>query len=242
MRLSQLMQTNIAGWFTGTNMPAAPSSLKIVLSSTDPCVALTEVGTRQTIAFADVAGVQRNPVPVVFNDAAGSVTHAAIADGTTGDILLCGPLDIPRVIPAGDNFPFSTNEVSIVFDNLFAPDFAVMMYAWLNGTNFPAAPVMYAEISRGEVFNPPATTDGYARQPIVFVTPLPYTAGIGTTLENADNVLFPSSNTNNWGTITHLFIGDGTNVYLKARLSIAKNVEIGGSVGFADNSFRLVIG
>jgi hypothetical protein len=97
------------------------------------------------------------------------------------------------------------------------------------------------ELSRGAVFDPPKRSDGYDKVAMVFDVPT-YTAGIGTTLENRYNVLFPNSKTNSWGTITHIFVGDGTEVYMKAQLSTPKTVLIGESVGFANNSVQFTIG
>ena len=243
MKLSQDLQDNIVGWIQGNAFPAAPSSVELALSSTDPVASLTEVGTRQTVVFSVEDNKLLNPDLVVIPNAGGTITHVAILNGDTGDVLLSSPITVPRVLAAGDNLPVGPKEINVELSGIYASGLRDVIYAWLQGQAAPAAPAVFMELSRGAVFNPPSRSDDYLPQPYTSVTPANYVAGTGTTLENDANVLFPDAKTNGWGAISHVFLTDGDkNQYLTVQLSTNKTVQLGESVGFANNAVQFTVG
>jgi hypothetical protein len=241
MQISQYLQDKIAKWLDGTNLPAVPASLELALSSTDPVTGITEVGTRQAVTFNAASGrSMSNNNAIVWTPVSGTIAYVALFDDS-GNMLMSGPLAVPVVVPSGGTFSFASGDVTLSFGSNFGETFANNILDWMRGNAMPSAPTTaYIEVSRGATFNPPATTDGYAKQELVFDT-FTYAAGVGTTIENGEDITFPVAHTNPWGSVTHVVITDGTNVLFNLELTTPKYVSIGESIGFANNSISCLL-
>ena len=242
MNLSSYSQTIISNYLTGADFPASPTSVRFTLSSTDPTISLTPVG--DIVAFTPIvnSGTLTNSDVITVPNVSGSVSFAAIVD-ENNNVLIGGALQIPRVFAAGDTFSLDANKLEVSMGGVYGNDFRDYFLDWIIGNTPPSAPSsLFLQLSRGETFNPPHTTDNYEKQPLT-LTPATPISGQGLKHENTDNILFPASHTNSWGTITHIFVTDQNDAELiKVALSTPKHVDIGESVGFADNSFDFIIG
>lgn len=125
---SATVQTAIANWIRGQNMPAAPTSLFLALSTSDIAddgtgfVEPTDGYVRQPVTMQppvyinNIGTVIRNVNPVVFGAATaswGTVRAAALLDAA-GNIILKGTFAAPRVVPAGDTCSFASGAVEFV--------------------------------------------------------------------------------------------------------------------------------
>lgn len=242
--LSQSLQTEIFNWITGAATSTAPTSLNIVYSSTDPASGgINAAGDYVPITLSlDLVNKKiTNTSAVTMTNLSGTADYFAITD-QANNLLLSGSLYTHRVFAAGDSDTIAVNALEIVFGEAFHPSLIQVIYDWLTGTAFPASPTtLNAELSRGSVFNPPANTDGYAAQPTTFDPPT-YQAGVGTTIQNSQNILFPDSTTNAWGVITHIFLTDQTNnPLLSAKLSTPKQVATGESIGVGKSVLKFTL-
>ena len=241
MQISQYLQDKITLWMDGTNFPAVPASLELALSSTDPVTGITEVGTRQVITFAAAASrAMVNTNTPIWTPIDGNVSFVALFDDS-GNMLMSGPLTVPVYVPLLGTFSFDAGDVTMSFGSNFGEPWANAILNWMSGSAMAAAPATaYLEVSRGLAFNPPAGTDGYVKQALVFAA-FDYDAGVGTTVENLADIVFPVAHTNPWLSVTHVVITEGTNVLFNLELSTPKYVAIGESVGFADHSISCLL-
>ena len=121
MANSDYLEELIVGWLAGTNMPAAPTTLYVGLSTADPgddAAGLAEpVGgsyARQVVTLGGVSqvGGRAQAVTTVQVDFAataawGLITHAALFDALSGgNMLRHAPLDNPRNIATNDTLSF----------------------------------------------------------------------------------------------------------------------------------------
>ena len=126
--LSQTVQGYFMAWVRGTDMPSAPQNLEIGLLTGLPNHDGTGVNepnnlngySRQAVSF-DAATVNgqvttiQNSSALVFGPVTGSdwptVTHAAVFDADTGDMLWYGPLPASRTAPVGDSASFGAGAI-----------------------------------------------------------------------------------------------------------------------------------
>jgi hypothetical protein len=240
MNISPYLQDKIAKWLKGTAFPSAPTA-RFALSSTDPAVSLTAVGTPVNISFSYSNGKLTSTDAIVVSGVSGSADYAAIIDDSD-NVLFSGLLSVPRVFAAGDNFSLAAGEVEVSAGGIYAEKLSEYLLNWVNGTAMPAAPSgLFLQLSRSEAFDPPAATDNYEPQECVLTDGV-FDPNTGTSMENTDNILFPEANTNSWGVITHVTITDGADAPLiTLSLSVPKHVEIGESVGFADKAITFTL-
>lgn len=126
--LSQFLQGEIMDWVKGGAMPAAPTSLQIGLLTSAPAhdgSGISEPNnlngySRQPVSFGATtvsAGVSSITTAnsVVFGPvtgtAWGTVTHAAVFNADTGDMLFYGPLAASRTAPVGDSVSFGAGAI-----------------------------------------------------------------------------------------------------------------------------------
>lgn len=255
MNFSQFTQEAIANWLNGTAFPAAPVALEIGLSTADPL----DDGSGLVEPPA-VNGYARVPVtfgaPVstlgngtsVFNTAAVSfptvtganwpaVTHAAIFDAGTGDMLFHGPINAPRVALVGESISFAISDIQPQAGlGRFSHYMGQWILGWLNGAAAPAAPATtYLAISRADpledasLIDEPNTIFGYARQAITWSAPLT-TISVGTQVDNSAALVFGPAVTTGWLVITHAAIYDalsGGNQLIQGAVVSSRTVPVG---------------
>jgi len=124
------VQIDVLGWIAGTDMPAAPSSVKFGLLTAIPThdgVTLHELSgngyARQTVTFGSVSTDNTNRISSMSNTNAiifgpstadwAAVTYGAYFDGTTGDMLAYGALATPRTAPNGDTISFGAGALQL---------------------------------------------------------------------------------------------------------------------------------
>ena len=119
MANSDFLEALIMEWLRGTDMPTAPATIYLALSTADPlddgsgvAEPVAGVYARQVITLGAVTQVggraqATNSVQIDFVSTAawGLITHAAIYDAlSAGNLLRHALLDNPRNIGAGDTF------------------------------------------------------------------------------------------------------------------------------------------
>ncbi len=130
MSNSNYLEQQILSWIAGTDMPLAPTSVYVALSTADP----GEVGTsisepagahgyaRVAVSFSAVAqgadeATISNDTEVAFGPATddwGAITHFAIFDAATaGNMLRHSDLSAPVTLNNGDSATFAVGALTI---------------------------------------------------------------------------------------------------------------------------------
>ncbi len=129
-KYSKYLGEAIMNWLRGTSMPAAPASIKFELSTVDPLRDATGFTppsggagyVAQTFEFDAPQFVNgtgtsiANVDPIIFGPATASwgvVSHAAVYS-VGGDMLLYGPLAVPKTVGNGEGMGFSAGSLSLL--------------------------------------------------------------------------------------------------------------------------------
>jgi len=254
MNLSAYLQGLIAGYVRGDNLPAPPSSLRLVLSTTDPKSdgsGLSEPSvsygySRQTISFKTPVATLGNGVSA-FNSSVmtfGIATsqwpttpYAAILD-QSDNILFYGTLNVQRAASTGDTIPFAEDSVQLHFGNYYSHYFGTLLLNWVRGTIPPAAPTsLRLALSKADPTQAglgivePVTN--YTRLPITFSTPV--SSPTGTSILSNGPYIFGPANAA-WGFITHCAVLTSTNSQLfQGPITVPRSVNV-------DDSFAVPTG
>lgn len=243
MNLSTYLRTQLAEYVRGVDLPAAPTSLELALSTTDPLAdgsGLTEPPgadgyARQTLTFgAPTSTIGQgskinNDAPVVFgpvvNNDWPTVTHAAIFDNS-GNMLLHGELNVQRTAPVGDQVSLATNVIQFNMGKVFGEYFALLVLEWMRGNAAPAAPVSTElALSLADPLEDASGLDepvlGYSRQTVTF-TQTSTPSGI-TIISEGPYVFGPADV--NWGFITHgAVFTPGGDLLFSGPTAVSRNV------------------
>lgn len=261
MNASDYLQGLIANWINGDAFPTVPGQLKIALSEADPNdngsgFDETTGGSyaRQNITFtspvtneANGAASSNNAAIVFSGLPAVTATHIAIFDNSGTNMLLFAPLTAVRAVVSGDSISFPVNSVELAFKGKMSKYLGEAVTNWLRGTSMPAAPsTIKLELSKtdpsrdGSTITTPSGSDNYASQEFTYTAPV-FTLGTGTTIKNAEPIVFGPASTNSWGTITHAAVFAGSNMLVYGALAVPKIVAVGEGIGFGAESMSLVI-
>ncbi|MEQ8308019.1 MAG: hypothetical protein RIA09_15790 [Hoeflea sp.] len=265
MNLSTYLQNLIAQWTRGTDFPAAPSSVQIGLSSTDPLVdgsgILEPLGangySRQTVNFfpasssVNFGSEIRNADPISFgpvtNATWSGVQYVFLVDDSD-NLLMFGPMNTARSLPVGDTFVLAMNAVQLKLDLTFGRDFSFNILRWISGTAMPSAPTSLKlalsttdPLSDLSAIDEPSTGDGYARQTMEFAAPT-VVPGEGTVMEMAQPLIFGPAVINPWDQLTHGAILDqDDNPIFFGELASPRTVAIGDALPVATPTIKLLI-
>lgn len=261
MNLSQFLENAVANWVRGTAFPAAPGSLEVAISTTDPLddgSAITEPTggyARQTITFGapttTLAGVTiTNDTQITFGvstAAWGTITHAAVYDAGSGDLLFVGPLSACKAVANGDTFTLDVGDLQHVFKAFFSHYLGTQVAEWIRGTAMPAAPTQVDLalstqdiLADGTGLIEPPGTDNYARQ-IVAWSGVTQTLGVGAAFSNTNAMIFGPVTTNDWPTVTHAGLYSGTDLLIFGPLAASRSAEIGDSVPIAIGAISILV-
>ncbi len=257
--LSQVLQGYIAGWLRGTNFPAAPASLLIALSTTNPTdtgAGITEPGggyARQPITFGIITsnespGVSMsNNATIAFTSLGASViSHVAIF--TVGGIMLWyGPVSSVKAVQAGSTFNFIVGDVSVTLDGMISSYLGTAIENWMQGTTMPSASTSLLlalsssdPLRTGLGITRPSGSAGYADQPLTLGAPV-FTSGTGTVLLNNTPAIFATA-TATWNVAYNaVFDSTGTTMFLYGSLTVPQVILPGGGIGAAINSYSLLV-
>ena len=84
----------------------------------------------------------------------------------------------------------------------------------------------------GASISEPSGSDGYARQPITFTSPV-HTENDGTRIANANAIIFGPISNNSWGTIVSAAIFDQSgNMLFKGPLAAPRVAPVGDTLSF----------
>ncbi len=129
-KFSKYLGEAIMNWCRGTSMPTAPTTLTLDLSTTDPQRDglgisvpsgsngyLSQTFTFDVPNFVSGTGTTVSNVdPIIFGPANtatwGSVSHAAIFSGS--NMLIYGPLSVPKNVAVGEGIGFGSGSLSLV--------------------------------------------------------------------------------------------------------------------------------
>lgn len=130
MSNSNYLENHILSWIAGTDMPTAPTTVYVGLSTANPGEdgsSMTEPAAldgygRVAVTFAAVqqgadAATMSNDAAVAFGPASanwGDITHFAIFDAATaGNMLRHSALSAPVTINSGDSATFAVGALTI---------------------------------------------------------------------------------------------------------------------------------
>lgn len=130
MSNSNYLEQNILSWIAGTDMPAAPTTVYVALSTADPGEAGTGIAepagadgyARVAVTFGGIASgtdaaTMSNDIDVAFGPATadwGDITHFAVFDAATaGNMLRHASLSAPVTINNGDSATFAVGALTI---------------------------------------------------------------------------------------------------------------------------------
>ncbi|MFM7012597.1 MAG: hypothetical protein ACKO0Z_25240 [Betaproteobacteria bacterium] len=261
MQATEYLQGLITNWLNGDDFPSVPGQLKIALSEADP----TDTGSgfdettggsyaRQNITLTapttnEVNGaVSSNNAAIIFSGLPTvTATHIAIFNNAGSQMLFYGPLEAVRAVVSGDSISFPANSISVAFKGVISKYLGEAVMNWARGTSMPTAPTsVKMELSKanplrdGTGIQLPSGSDGYLSQDLVFNVPV-FASGTGTTITNAEPIIFGPASTTAWGSITYAAAYAGSNMLFYGPLAATKTVAVGESIGFAAESLSLLV-
>lgn len=260
MQATEYFEGLIAGWLDGDAFASVPGQLKIALSDADPeddGTGFSEITggsyARQNISFAapttnEVNGaLTTNTAAINFTGLPStSATHIAIFDNAGTNMLFYGELSAVRAVTIGDTISIGAGAITLAMKGMMSKYLGEALIGWLRGTTMPTAPTeVRVELSRANplrdasAFDPPSG-GSYEAEVLTFGA-LSFTNGVGTTLANAEAIIFGPA-TGNWGAISHAAIYHNNNSMLfYGPLAVTKTVTSGNGLGFAAGTLSLLI-
>lgn len=128
-KFSQYLGEAVLNWLRGTSMPAAPTEIKLELSTADPLRSgaglaapsgsngyVSQAFEFDVPSFLSGTGTTfANVSPIIFGPANtlswGAISHAAVFSGA--NMLIYGPLSTPKSVAVGEGIGFGSGSLSL---------------------------------------------------------------------------------------------------------------------------------